>query len=235
MKITGPLIHDVKFQMRHGFYYAYTFVSAIYILALLFMPPNIRIFVAILLIFSDPGIMGFFFIGGIILLEKDQHVLDNLFVTPYKVSDYILSKTLSLGLLAVSTSLAIVVAVFGTSFSPLPLILGVLLTSFFFVQLGIVLAVRARSLNSYLINSSLYLTPFVLPMLEYLGLFTTPLFALMPVRASLFLIGAGFRHESTAGLVWASLVLLLWGAAAHLWARSSFNKFIINREGGGKK
>lgn len=52
------------------------------------------------MIYSDPAAMGLFFMGAIVLLEKSQRVLNSLAVSPVKVSEYILSKVISLGVIS---------------------------------------------------------------------------------------------------------------------------------------
>ncbi|MCU0397747.1 MAG: hypothetical protein MUC73_06555, partial [Cyclobacteriaceae bacterium] len=50
----------------------------------------------ILVIFNDPALLGFLFVGVLVLFEKNENTLDALAVTPIKISNYILSKSISL-------------------------------------------------------------------------------------------------------------------------------------------
>lgn len=47
-----------------------------------------------------PSSNGIVFMGAIVLLEKSQRVLNSLAVSPVKVSEYILSKVISLGVIS---------------------------------------------------------------------------------------------------------------------------------------
>ena len=96
MRFTSALKYDLKFQIRHGFYYAYAFVVTFYLIALLNIPLGIREWVTTLVIFSDTSVLGFFFVGSIILLERGQGTLNTLFVTPIRLHEFLLSKSLSL-------------------------------------------------------------------------------------------------------------------------------------------
>ncbi|MBN1465987.1 hypothetical protein JXA02_09510, partial [candidate division KSB1 bacterium] len=99
--------YDVLFQFRHGFYFIYLLVSAIYIIALFNIPTAQRLVVTNLLVFSDTSVLGLTFVGAILLLEKQQRILHSLFVTPLKLSEYLLAKVLSLSLIALLASLLI--------------------------------------------------------------------------------------------------------------------------------
>lgn len=223
---------DISFQFRHGFYYAYLFVSLVYIVLLRLIPWDIKPLVATLLVFSDPGIMGFFFVGGIVLLERGQNVLDNLFVTPVQVEEYLLAKAASLAFLAVSTSFAIVIFTFGAAFNPVPLFLGVALTSSISTLAGLTLAVKAASLNGYLFTSPLFLLPFSFPLIDYLGVLPSRLFYLLPGKASLVLIDAAFLGGHLPEMLLALGSLTAWTLAAYLWARGAFYQSIILKAGG---
>ncbi len=232
MKSSAILFFDIRFQFRHGFYYAYLFVSAVYILFLWFIPQELKQPVAVLMVFSDPGVMGFFFVGGILLLERGQGILNNLFITPLKPREFFLSKCLSLAVLALSTSLAILLFTFGFAFNPLPLALGVVLTSFIATLTGLGLAAKASSLNGYLITSPLFLVPFTLPLVDYVGVISSPLFYLLPGKASLILIDAAFGGRSGGELGLALFSLTLWTGAAYAWASRAFYRHLILKPGG---
>ena len=107
MKLLPVLKYDFLFQAKQGIYYLYGGITAIYLILLHFLSGDIKEGVGIIMIISDPVLLGFFFIGGIILLEKDNNILQALFVTPLKINIYILSKVLSLYCVTLISSLAI--------------------------------------------------------------------------------------------------------------------------------
>lgn len=232
MRMLSALRFDIRFQFRHGFYYAYLIVSLLYIVMLRFMPPEVGKYVSVLLLFSDPAVLGFFFIGGIILLEKSQNTLESLFVTPFRIHEYIAAKVLSLTLIALAASFAIISLSYSTRFSPIPLFLGVMLSSFFFTLLGLVLAVRARSLNSFLLISPFYTIVFFLPALDYLGIYKFSLFSIIPSSASILLIKAAFVAIPVSEVLISIIVLCFWIVLTYLWAYRSFYKHIILKIGG---
>ncbi|CAH0119327.1 Fluoroquinolones export permease protein [Paenibacillus sp. CECT 9249] len=238
MRLASAFVYDMKLQFRHGFYYAYLFISAAYIVLLRLMPREYKETASILITFSDPSVLGFFFIGGLVLLEKGQNVYDNLFVTPYRPAEYIVSKTLSLTLLSVVTSYAVHVGAFGFHTNLLLYVTGVALTSFFFTLIGMGLAVRCQTLNGFFFMSTLYTFVFVLPLFETVDVWTSPLFAVLPAKASLLLLGTAFSPLDWRELAYGLLLLAGWNAIAFLWTWHSFRKFIIlkigNERRGGK-
>lgn len=234
MRLLFAIKNDFRFQIRHGFYGAYMIISLIYIVALKLLPLPIRSFIIPIILFTDPSVLGAFFVGGIVLLERGQGLLEPLFVTPLKLTDYILSKVISLTLLANLSSVFIVLATFGVKINYFWLILGVSLTSIFFTLLGLAISVRVKSLNGYLFSSPLYITAFFLPLLDYFGLWSTPLFYLLPGQGTLLLILAAFRQTSIYSLIYSISILLLWIVIASLWAYKSLEKTIIYRTGGKK-
>jgi fluoroquinolone transport system permease protein len=227
------MLYDMKLQIRHGFYYAYMLIAAAYIVLLRSLPLDIRETVGTVITFSDPSVLGFFFIGGLVLLEKGQNIYDNLFVTPYKPEEYILSKTLSLTLLSVVTSCIIHLSAFGLHPDLFLFLLGVTMTSVFFTLLGLGLAVRCQTLNGFFLMSTVYTFVFVIPLVEVVGVWTTPLFYFIPAKASLMMIQSPFNPLGTGQMIYAIGTLTAWIGIAWMWTRVSFRKFITLQMGGG--
>lgn len=235
MRLRSAVMHDMKLQIRHGFYYAYVLIAAAYIVLLRSLPLDMRETAGTVITFSDPSVLGFFFIGGLVLLEKGQNIYDNLFVTPYKPEEYILSKTLSLTLLSVVTSFIIHLSVFGLERNLFLFLLGAAMTSVFFTLLGLGLAVRCQTLNGFFFMSTVYTFVFVIPLVEVIGVWTTPLFYFIPAKASLMLIGSPFSTLETGQIVYAIVTLSAWIGIAWSWTRISFHKHITHHMGGGDR
>ncbi|MBO8163465.1 MAG: hypothetical protein H0Z34_07050 [Brevibacillus sp.] len=232
MRVLAALWHDIRFQFRHGFYFAYLIVSAVYIVLLHNLSGQAKQLTASFLLFSDPGMLGFFFIGGIVLLERGQNILDPLFVTPFRIWEYIAAKLGSLALLALASSGGIVLGSFGSAIAPLPLVCGLLLTSSLFTLLGLAVAVRVTSLNQYLFTAPLYITLLCLPVLEHVRLMESPLFWLLPSKASLLLIHAAFVPIKNAEWLLSLFSLLVWNGLAAVWAYRSFYRHVVLKTGG---
>lgn len=234
MRVLPAIIQDVKFQFRHGFYYAYLIICAVYIFFLRAVSVDAREFLAIFLIFSDPAILGFVFIGGIVLLEKDQKVLESLFVTPLQIREYFIAKITSLTILVVLVSLLIISFSFGAKFNLIPLLLGVILGSIFFILLGFALAARVKSVNGFILSTPLMLIWSSLPLLNFFNICDHYLFYLLPGKGILILLEAVFSNTSILWLIYAVFLLLGWIVIAYLWAKDWFYQYIILKIGGSK-
>lgn len=228
MRTLALIKNDIRLQFRHGFYFAYAFVSIVYIVLLRLLPPDARAYILPILIFSDPAVLGAFFIGGIVLLEKGESTLQSLFITPIRLHNYIISKVISLTILSILTSLIISIAGYGLNFNPFLLILGGTLTSVLFVLLGLVIVSRFKTLNDYLMGSVPFTAIFFVPVIDYFGLFTTRLFYILPTHGAIKLIGGAFGKELPPldfGL--SVLTLLVWIIVAYFWASRWIRKYVI--------
>ncbi|MFD0714796.1 ABC transporter permease [Paenibacillus sp. GCM10027626] len=238
MRFVSALGYDMKLQARHGFYYAYLIISILYIILLQALPGEYRQLTGIILTFSDPSALGFFFIGGLVLLEKGQGIHDSLFVTPYTTSEYIWSKTLSLMLLSLLTSTVIHLSAFGLSAgsSLLPFWAGVGLTSIFFTLIGLGVAAGCQTLNGFFLQSMLVTAVFYLPLLEIVGVYDRLhlLYAVLPTHATLLLLKSPFEPVSNLTLLYAMLQLGAWIALAYLWTRRMFTRAVILKIGKGE-
>ncbi len=232
MRLLKAIKQDILFQLRHGFYYAYGLVSIIYIILLRLLPTEIRSFAATFIIFTDPAVMGAFFIGGIVLLEKGQGVLQHLFITPLRVTEYVLSKVISLMLISLLSSLIIVVSAFGFDFNVFSFIFGVALSSIFFTLIGLLLAVRVRSVNEYLYKSMLYFAFLYAPLLGFFNIYHTAFFYIFPTNAALVLIEGIFRDYRLLDFISSTMVLLVWVLLAFLVSGEQIKKHIISKNGG---
>jgi fluoroquinolone transport system permease protein len=170
---------DICFQMKYGFYFVYTIFTIFYIVLLFAFPEAAREKTTIILIYTDPAAMGLFFMGAIVLLEKSQRVLDTIAVSPVKVSEYIISKTVSLGLIA--TIVGVLIALSAGNRNILEVAAGTFLGSLFFSLIGLMIASKISSLNQFMVAS----IPFEL------ACFLPPLFYLFGYKESFMLLHPG--------------------------------------------
>ena len=229
MNLVTLSLYNVKLQFRHGFYYAYLFITVVYIIGLRLLAPGLREFVTPVLIFSDPSMLGIFFVGGIVLLERNDNTLESLFVTPLKSGDYCIAKALSLGILALSSSLVLAVAgTGGFGFDWPSLIVGTFLTSTLFTFTGLSLSVRTEQVIGYILTAVPIVVVAAAPLLNFLGATDSYLFYLIPTQASLSLLAGGVTPGSVPvrELIMSTGILLVWNAGAWLWAGHRFRKHL---------
>jgi fluoroquinolone transport system permease protein len=222
-------LYNVKLQFRHGFYYAYLFVCIVYIILLRLIGPEMRELLTPVLIFSDPSMLGIFFVGGIVFLERDDNTLQSLFVTPLRAGDYCIIKAISLGFLALLAGLVLAFAgKGGLAFGWLSLIAGTVFTSFLFTFAGLGFSVRTDSVIDYIMTVLPVVITAALPFLRYFGLVDSSLFYLLPTQASLTLLRNGFSPGTVP--VWelfmSAGILIAWNIAAWRWAGYRFRRHL---------
>ncbi len=189
--------NDLVLQFRNGIHYAFAFVLAIYVGALVFLAPYIPPWALGVMIYSDPSVLGFFFLGALLMLEKSEGTRLALAITPMPATAYFWSKALTLTALALLG--AALIALFSQTQTNWFIYLGaVMLTSLAFIGLGFPVALKFRTVTGYLMGASGVLLPVLLPM--FLALVDPlPLWAMLyPPAAQLRLILVGLgAHDAT--------------------------------------
>ncbi|MBU0711911.1 ABC transporter permease [bacterium] len=231
MRLASAIRYDLRLQFRHGFYYAYLIVCIVYIGVIRSLPVGIRQQALAVTLLTDPSILGFLFLGGIILLEKGQKTLEGIFITPIRMGEYIWSKVISLTVLALLSSFLITVASVGFTFNVIWLFLGIGLTSVLFVFMGFTLVSFTKTVNGYLLSSPIYFVVATMPLLDYFKLQESPLFYIIPTQSTLTLIDAAFGPKPVGELILSVILLLGFNYLAYLWASKWFYKYIVLRTG----
>lgn len=169
MRLLHLIFWDICFQIKYGIYMIYAILTVLYLVLLGALPPAWRTGTAVILIFSDPAAMGLFFMGAVILLEKSQRVVNALAVSPVTVREYIISKTISLGVLSVIVALILALSM-GMEHIPL-IAAGTGLLSAVFTLLGIIAAAHISSLNQFLLYTvPIEIVCFVPALLYFFGI-----------------------------------------------------------------
>ena len=140
MRLGRLICGDIHFQWKYGFYFIYFILTVLYVCGIAALPEHWKTDIASIMIYSDPAAMGLFFMGAIVLLEKSQKVLNAMVVSPVKISEYILSKTVAL--IAISTVIALILGLVSGSNHLLGIAVGTALTSAIFTMLGIIAATK---------------------------------------------------------------------------------------------
>ena len=213
------LLHDLRLQYRYGIHAAYGTVIALYGAFLVFAGPYIPDWAVGLLIFSDPSALGFFFLGGLALLEKGEGVRAALAISPVSARAYLAAKALTLTALALAAVVVLGLAKSGPVNWPL-LLAGVALTSVFYIGIGVPIALRFKTVNGYLLGSALFLAPVIIPAgLAFLDPLPMALLAYPPVtQFRLTLVALGYGSAGTLELILMLACASIAAAAALLFA-----------------
>jgi fluoroquinolone transport system permease protein len=218
---------EITLQWRQGFWLVYFVFTAIYVTVLLSLPEKNRMLVSLILILSDTTMLGVIFIGALVLLEKQQAVIQSLFVTPLEPSQYIWSKTISLSLIAISMSILVYLPVWHFSaYTPL-LLATIAFTAGTFVLLGLGLAARIDTINQYfglLMGVTMLL---ILPVLPYMLLEQHPIFLILPYVASLDLMLGALNPLPVWRILLDIVLLVAWGYIAYRYAIRRVTRYLV--------
>lgn len=213
---------DLRLQIRNGFYYAAAFVLGVYMLALTQLPLA-GVWLGWLLpalVVNNLMISSFYFISGMVLLEKNDGTLNAQVVTPLRTGEYIWSKALTLTMLGMLYN-GIIIGLLAGLRAALALMPGLAATSIFYCLFGLVVVARYRSLNSYFMPSLLWIGFLTLPLVpDALG-WQHPLLYLHPLSAILVLLHAAIEPINAGLLLYAVGYAALWLAGAFWLARRS--------------
>lgn len=227
MRIRSLLKQDIIFQFRHRFYYAYFFIIAVYFSILMNVEGVIKEFLTVIILFSDTTVLGFFFVGGLLLLERDQNILQSLFVTPIKLYEYLFSKAFSLTILAMAASFLVAFSAFGIPKNLFFFSAGVVLSSTFFIFTGISIAVRSKTVNRYFFNAIVFTMLLFAPLLDLFGILRSRFFLLFPTHGSILLFKTLFEEVSLFDMAASTVSLIVWNVAIITVAYRWFVKYEI--------
>jgi len=171
---------------------------------------NVEKFIT-LLIYNDPALVGFIFIGISIILEKDEEVLLALFVTPLNQHIYLISRIITLSTIGFFGALAMVLTAKGTSFNLLHFSFGVFSTCVLFGLMGIFIVSYTTEILHFLLRAVPLLIFMSLPLLNYFELTDLSFLKLFPVQGGLNLIVNSYQESPNFGeIIFGYILILIW-------------------------
>ncbi|MGH2354493.1 MAG: ABC transporter permease [Chloroflexota bacterium] len=240
MRLLAAVTCDVRLQFRNGFYAAAVFVVGALALVVSQLPTLDLGWLLPALVSGNLIINTFYFVGGLVLLEKGEGSLEALVVTPLRTGEYLASKVLTLTVLSVVENVIVVALLYGLGFGVLPLVVGVALAAALYVLVGFVAVARYASINEYLLPSVVYTSALTLPLVAYLGRWEGGAFALLylllylhPLQAPLMVMQAAFEAVDAWRVLYGVLYAGLWIGVTYLWSRRAFRRFVVARAGAG--
>ncbi|MBT3253551.1 MAG: hypothetical protein HN995_05925 [Candidatus Marinimicrobia bacterium] len=210
MRLLAAVAQDIRFQFRHGFYYAYLVLTVLYIITLRLLPESLVHPALTLILFTDICALGFFFIGAIVLLERGQNLPQSLFVTPLRLHEYLLAKIFSFLFLSIASAFLIMLGAFVGGQDLIWFIFGAIMSTLIYTLFGLVFAARARHVNDYFVKALGIGLLISLPIFAYLRLFDTPLFYVFPTRATLILLDVLNVDYSISEKLFSVVSLVIW-------------------------
>jgi len=184
-----------------------------------------------LFILTNLMITTFYFMCGMVLLEKSEGLLSAIVVTPLRGGEYLASKAISLTLLGTAESLALVIFIFGVNANWLLLLLGALLSGIINALLGFIAIVKYDSISEFLLPSVMMVTFLLVPMVPHLGLLESWIFYLHPLEPGMVLMRAAYRETSPTQIVPALIGMATWITVCLIIARRRFGYFVVRVAG----
>lgn len=220
---------DLVLQARNGFYWASAFVVLVAGALLLAVPESVRANGAIwvpAIVAVNLQITTYFFVTGLILLDRDEGTLTALAVTPFTPSRYLAMRIVTLTALAAAETMALLWVAFDVGGSWLLLLTGTVAMGVIYTGFGAVIGARYASVNALLLPASVVVSFLLLPLLPHFGLGPRALVMLHPIEPSLTLMRAGYRHASMGDLAFGVAGSIGWSAVAFIWGRNRVSRLM---------
>lgn len=233
-RLWSTVLTDVRLQWRHGFYYAAAAVTVISVLLGRQLPEASLASLLSLVIVNNLMINGFYFVAGLVLLEKGEGTMEAQVTTPLRAGEYLASKAITLSLLSLLEAVVIVLLTFGSPPRPLALVAGVLLGTTFYSLAGFIVVARYDSINEYLLPSIVYLGLLALPLLPYAGIGSALVARLAyahPLQPVLVLMEDALRPAGGWRPAYGLLYGCLWVGLLFWASRQTFQRFVVRKEG----
>lgn len=222
---------DVRLQFRNGFYYVSAFTAFFFIILLRSASGVDWGYWWPAIITANLTINAFYFMAGIVLLEKGEGTLEAQVVTPLRPWEILTSKVLTLGLLSLFETLAIVAVVQGTEFNWILLVTGIVLYIAMLALYGFIVVVRYDSISEFLLPSVMWTMGFSLPLLYYFNVWRSWVMFIHPLQAILILLQSAFMSVPAWQIVYGIGYSLLWTGIALALSLRAFHRFVIAKEG----
>lgn len=230
--LSSTMKWELSLQSR-SFIYPATVVSTLMICGFILVLPveTLAVEWATFFIFMDPAMIGFSFVGAIILMEKSEGTINALGVTPMKPGLYIAAKVFSLTLVTFASGL-IVAMVAANDFSLWRMLSVLTLSSTVAVLVGFVCAAKSSTMNQLTIMLLWVSIIAYLPLLTYFEVLPeilNPVIAMIPSYAVLYLLDACL-HRSSLGNPWTLIsygYLALWVVIGWAWASKVYTANIV--------
>jgi len=182
-----------------------------------------------LLIYNDPAVIGLFFVGLSIIMEKNQQVLSALFVTPMNHHIYLISRILTLSILGWACALGMGFSILGTSFYIVHFSVGVFGTCVLFSIMGVLVVSYTTEFLLFLLKSIPILIGLSLPLLNYFNLTDIGLFYYMPLQGCLNLIVNSYAESPIVSeLIYGYISIVFWVPVFYFFTYRIFKARMIN-------
>jgi fluoroquinolone transport system permease protein len=222
---------DVQLQFRNGFYYV-SAITAVFFVLLLKQFSNVELgFWWPAIITGNLTINAFYFMAGLVLLEKGEGTMEAQIVTPLRPWEILGSKVLTLGLLSLFETLAMIVILQGVNFNWFLLVTGIVLYIAMLSLYGFIVVARYDSISEFILPSAVWTIGFSLPLLYYFDIWRSWIMFLHPLQGILILLQSAFASVPAWQTVYSYAYSILWTGIFMWLSLRAFRKFVVVKEG----
>ncbi|MFV1988475.1 MAG: hypothetical protein ACC682_14435 [Gemmatimonadota bacterium] len=229
-RLLAEMALDVRLQVRNRLYTIGVTVAVLLGLAGRYAFPSEALEVvlpAFFLLFL--GGSTYMFVAAMIMLERGDRTLEAVRITPLRLGEYMTSKVVTLTAFTVLESAIIVIIAWGVrDIAVLPLVVGIALLGAINTLLGVAQVAKHETVTDFLVPGAMIVSlVLTLPLFHLLGMWTSPLWYLIPTRAPLALITAAFGPIATGEWIYGVAYGGLWLLIAFLLARRQFTRHVV--------
>jgi len=171
------------------------------------------------------------YIAGIVIFEKDERTLDALIVSPLRHMEYLISKMVTLGMVATVEGIVVVLFSYGfANMNPVMLIIGIWFMAMQLTLVGLIMIVRYDTITDFLTPVLIIGVVVQLPIFYFINLVDSPLLLLVPTGAPAMLIKGAWVQLQTWEIAYAFGYSIISIGLGLRWALRSFEKFIVRKE-----
>ena len=222
---------DVRLQYRNGFYFVSAFTAVFMIVLLKQFEVTDFGYWWPAIITGNLTINSFYFMAGIVLLEKGEGTLEAQIVTPLRPWEILGSKVLTLGLLSLFETLLMIVIVQGVNFNWFLLVTGIVFYIAMLSLYGFIVVARYDSISEFLLPSAAWTLGFSLPLLYYFGIWQHWVMFLHPLLAIIILLQSAFASVPVWQIVYGFAYAILWTGIVAWLSLRTFHRFVVTKEG----
>ncbi|MFW5991578.1 MAG: hypothetical protein ACOCQN_00090 [Halanaerobiaceae bacterium] len=227
-KLLATVRCDIRIQFRNGFYYATAFVLVFFILVLNQLPGIDWGWLLPLIILLNMSFTGFYFIGGIVLLEKGEGTIKVQLISPLDSGTYLLAKIISLLILIIIESLVLVIVLYGFNFRIIYYLIGTVLAGIIFILAGFLAVAPYNSLSDYLLPSVGYSALASLPLIIGFANWDNYLIYLHPLQPALIFLNHSFNIVAGWKLIYSFIYSLISITVIYRISKKVFYNIVID-------
>ncbi|WHH57809.1 hypothetical protein [Petroclostridium sp. X23] len=238
MRLSKLLKWDFVFQVKYGIVIAGIIITAVWLGMISLLPVYTMGYVIPIAFVTDFAVTGFLFIAAMLFFDKGQGTLDVIVTSPVRVSEYILSKLISLSTLICFIAMGLVFGV--SSIKGLEanygfVLLASLLSGSFFILLGFITSTFYKSFTDMIMPMGVWLAVLFIPFLTYINIdtfdFLDAIVFLWPTYSMMKIIDAILGDSNIIFISLSIAYIMAMNFILFRIAVKLFNRKVIGREG----